>query len=186
MHTPRSFPRDIVLFIIFLALCIGGLLGIPSWPIPTQTFGYFSFSKNPWGYALYQKKSYASLEFKGFDAPTISGDAITFGQPPSPATIAFSRDDIIFDQQGIIYTDPPDSDITTLSVITNRPFHKYGSVQESVPFPSSVLFILTPTSPGMVKLTFTQGKNTTINKNEKVITTDGAVRVEPMDRLSTI
>ncbi len=96
--------------LLFILLTLAGVAGIPAWPKPETSVGYFKISKNPFGVAVYQDGPHASVQFKNATSFTVNGNTVHIN---GATTVVYGRDDIIFDDTSI-YTEPTQEQIDFL------------------------------------------------------------------------
>ncbi len=148
--------KHIFTFIGFILLCLTGIAGIPSWPKPETSIGYYKISKNPYGVAIYQDGKHADVQFVDATGFSVKGRVITID---ALSKIVYSRDDIIFDATAI-YTDPPQEQIDYLRM----------KKVSTVTLPEAI-YLVNPHIPGMLEL---RGSNMHIDINQKQI--EGSIK----------
>lgn len=159
--------KNIRLLIAFALFCFAGIAGILSWPKQKTHIGYFDASTNPYGVAVYQDGPHASVQFNGAKNFTTQDNTIHL----FAANVAYSRDDIIFDQAGVIYTEPTQEQIDMLKKITKKELKKVQTATRMVSLSFPVFYLINPNVPGMLEIRFPDNATPTINLETKIIDT---------------
>ncbi len=162
--------RDIVVISIFFLCMAGSVAGVPSWPKEETAVGYFTVSKNDYGIAIYQLDKHASVQFNGFDAYTNTDKTVTLSSDEKKQqTIGYSRDDIVFDHSGNLYTEPPEEEQVRLEETINKELVKITDQERTIEVLSSILFIINPNIPGVMKIQFPKDTIVAIDRENKLI-----------------
>jgi len=171
-------------FVMFLFFCITvvGMSGVVAWPNRIDSIGYFKLATNPWGIALYEDGLHQTIQFNGFHKRTIHGATIVLARTGNtPANIEFSRDDIIFNTEGALYTESRLQEIEAISSVSGLPLQRI-SIDSRIASASSFLYMVNPQITGMISVQFPSLTNVRINLDKKTIefpntTTDITVHV---------
>lgn len=156
-----------------ILFCLAGIAGIPSWQVPKQSVGYFTVSTNPYGVAVYQEGKHASIQFDNARSFQISGNTITISLSPTTETLAtFSRDDIVFDGAGRLYTEPTQEQIDMITKLAGIALEKVEASDRRVPFDAQTLYLVNPHIPGMLEMRITS-PDLWIDRDQKRIGTNG-------------
>lgn len=158
--------KNILLIIGFALIVCAGVAGIPSWPRIVQSAGYFTISKNPYGVAIYQDGIHNSVEFTGASGFKIYGTTVTIGNHKN---ITYGRDDIVFDANGTIYTEPQIAQIDYLTQTIGKPFQPVPTYDSKISLPVPTFYILNPHVPGMLEIHTTGTTLMWIDRNLKQI-----------------
>jgi hypothetical protein len=175
--------KQIAFLIGFVLLVLAGVAGIPSWPKIETSAGYYSISKNPYGVAIYQDSKYASVQFVNARTYEVKGSTVTI---VAPAYIAYSRDDIIFDATGTLYTEPNQDEIDYLSGSLGKQCTKVATSDRIIPLPVRTLYLVNPHIPGLLEFHIPTGLPVRIDRDRKQIGgwTDTTVSVIIHDKIS--
>jgi hypothetical protein len=170
MNTLTYHMKEAGLIVAFAVLCIAGVAGIPSWPTPKTTVGYFTVAKNPYGIAVYQDGAHTSVQFYTAYAYRVDGMSITLSlSPSSNVLLTHSRDDIIFDPTGILYTEPTQEQIDMLTQKTGMPLHKPDTSERVINLPAGTFYLVNPKVPGMLEFHTPNSTSFWINRDEKQV-----------------
>lgn len=159
---------------LFFCITVFGMSGIVAWPNRIDHIGYFKLAGNPWGIALYEDGLHRTIQFNGFQQTSMNGSTITLSRNThTPASIEFSRDDIIFTANGDLYTESRIQEIDTISFLSGLPLTRMGT-DNRVATISSIVYIVNPQIRGMVSVQFPSGTHSQIHLDKKTIefTTD--------------
>ena len=157
---------------MFFLICITvfSMSGVPAWPSHINSVGYFKLSSNTWGTALYQDGLHSTLQFNGFLKTSVRDRTVILVRNRNkPANIDFSRDDIIFDSEGNVYTESKENEMRTIyyqSGISVIRF--YTDNRLSVPAHDFV-YIINPHIPGVIALQFPTSTTVSIDLERKTI-----------------
>jgi len=166
----KQHLKEIGLVFILVVLILAGLAGIQSWPKKETSVGYYFVSRNTFGIAIYQKQAHASVQFDGYPSFTLSGNTVKFGTSSTEsADINYSRDDIIFDDKGTLYTEPPTWQWQELNRELGVALTKYSSDTRIVTLNSNHLFLVNPHLAGALELTLGADKPATISRDQDKI-----------------
>jgi len=172
-NTLPSILKNLGIVILFAFLMAGGVAGIPSWSKEETTIGYVTVSKNPFGIAIYQQDKHASVQLNGFDTFTKNDKTLTvYSRKTTQQTIGYSRDDIIFDDLGNLYTEPPEKEQMYVENILTMALLKIADPKRTTPILSSTMFIINPNIPGILKIQFPKEVIITIDREQKLIHTE--------------
>ena len=171
-----TLARDMAISIVIFTLSVIGILGIPTWTKPEKHAGYFSVATNAWGTAIFQEKKYGQYQFTGFSDFTIDQNTIHMtAKKGSTGPFTFGRDDIIFDGQGIVYTEPKEEELLFLTKLGGKEFMKYESTERVIPIPSQ-FYLINPDIPGVLEYQFPTGALVTINREKKEMVTNTPIQ----------
>jgi len=173
--------KDIRLLLAFALLCFTGIAGISAWPKFETTLGYFKISKNPFGVAIYQEGLHKSVQFTNALSYTIQNQTV-FITAKKPILINYSRDDILFDKNGTIYTEPTQEQIDLLSRLLQKSLTKSKTLERIIQFPSGEIYLVNPSIPGMLKIQ--SALSMPINLDTKIITSNGPLSVVVFDSIT--
>lgn len=155
-------------FVVFCTVII--LNGRFVWTKPTETLGYFTIDKNAWGTAIYQEGLHNSIQFNGFEKHVRVNNLVTLKRTQTNAsTIDFGRDDILFDDEGTLYTESKMQEIATISKDSGLSLIKIQTTNRlSIPA-SDRLFLINPRVPGALVITFPGNATVTVDLERKAI-----------------
>jgi hypothetical protein len=170
--------------VMFLFFCITviGMSGIIAWPNHIDSVGFFKLAANPWGIALYEDGLHQTIQFNGFRTHTMNGSTIALSRTGNtPATIEFSRDDIIFNAEGALYTESRSQEIEAITSLSGLPLQR-TSGDSRIASASSLLYIVNPQITGLVSVQFPSKTDVQIHLDKKTIefpntTTDITIHV---------
>lgn len=178
----NTMKQHIIMF-LFFCITVIGMSGIVAWPNRIDNIGYFKLATNPWGIALYEDGLHQTIQFNGFHKRTLNGSTIMLTRTSNtPATIEFGRDDILFNAEGILYTESRIQEIEAISSLSGLPIQRI-SAENRVSIPaSSLLYIINPRIRGLIAVQFPSKIDVRINLDKKTIefpntTTDITVHV---------
>lgn len=83
--------------------------------------------------------------------------------------IAYSRDDIIFDASGNLYTEPPQEEQDYINKILSIPLVKIDAVKRVAPLYASRIFILNPQISGILDIQLPNDMQINIDRETKRI-----------------
>jgi hypothetical protein len=185
-----SFLQNLGIVIFFFLLMAGSVAGVPSWPKEETPVGNFIISTNPYGIAIYQRDKHASLQFNGFGSFFVSKQLITIeSQEINAQNIAYSRDDVIFDLSGNLYTEPPQNELDYIQKILGITLTKIENAERVAPLSSSLIYILNPRISGIFELQFPQNTIVSIDRETKQIILEnpvGSIPVRVRDSLEEV
>jgi hypothetical protein len=162
--------QHIIMF-LFFCITVIGMSGIVAWPNHIDSIGYFKLATNPWGTALYEDGLHQTIQFNGFHKQNINGSTIVFWQSGStPASVEFGRDDIIFNAEGILYTEPNRQEIDAITTLTGIPLKKTPAENRASIPASPLLYLVNPQITGMLAIQFPSNTPVSINLDTKTIT----------------
>jgi hypothetical protein len=168
MNTLTYHVKEAGLIVAFAVLCIAGVAGIPSWPTPKTTVGYFTVAKNPYGVAVYQDGAHTSVQFDTAYAYSVDGMKITLAlSSASNVLLTHSRDDIIFDTTGTLYTEPTQEQIDVLTQKTGMPLRKVETSERVIHLPAGTFYLVNPKVPGMLEFHTPNSASFWIDRDEK-------------------
>lgn len=175
--------KKTLLLIGFALLTLAGIFGIPSWPRSETPIGYFTISKNPYGIAIYQGGRHASVQFENAGAFEVKGMTATIA---GPAHITYSRDDIIFDATGTLYTEPKQEEIDYVAATLGKSFIKIGTSDRKITLPVQTFYLVNPHIPGMLEFRIPNESELRIDRDQKQIDgwTDTTVSVIIHDKIA--
>lgn len=161
--------RGVLILCAVLAVCL--VSGMLAWKQPTYAVGYFNLANNSWGTALFQDGLHNSLQINGFTYSTIQGASVRFIRTQkTQTTIGFSRDDIIFDAEGNLYTESKESETRTVETQSGISLKKTQNPDRTaITIPSS-FYLINPHIPGMLTIQITGINTATLNLEQKTIT----------------
>lgn len=164
--------KDLRYIMALVLLCFAGIAGISAWPRSDTSVGYFLIGKNPYGVAIYQEGPHASVQFTNAQSFTVKNNTVTI----TPAsTITYSRNDIIFDATGTIYTEPTQGQIDMLSRLLGKSLVKVNSPERVIRISVNEIYLVNPSIPGMLGI---QGDSQiSINRDMKTISFEQSVPV---------
>ncbi len=166
-----------IITLAFLGITAFGISGVFAWPNKIESVGYFKLARNPWGTAIYQDGLHQTIQFNGFNKTTKNDKTVIIERNPNAlATIDYSRDDILLDAKGTVYTE---SKIQEMEAIATQSGMLLTHVQTdnrlSVPA-STLLYLINPRIPGMVAIQFPSHTKVTINLERKAIEFPAAIK----------
>ena len=170
MKLKTDAVRTIFLMVAILAICAFGIAGIPAWPKHIDFVGSYKLAANPWGTALYQDGLHRNLQFNGFVKQTIQNNTILLHEDGNTSgTIDFSRDDILFDAEGNLYTESKEDEISTISSMSGILLKRVEVVNRTAIPASTLLYLVNPHIPGAVSIQFPQETTVVIDLDQKRI-----------------
>lgn len=169
--------NDVKMVLAIFIIAVIGIIGIPKWPIDAQTIGNFRVAKNQFGIAIYQEQKYSQYQFNTFESYTVDKNVVTLSKiNPLRPVIQYNRDDIIIDDQRILYTEPLMAELIFVEQKIGLPLIKDDAPERSIQVRSNKLLIINPRAPGILLIEFPKGINIFINRQEKTITTDESIK----------
>jgi hypothetical protein len=158
--------KQTLLLIGFMIITLAGAAGVVSWQKPATAVGYYNIGTNPYGVAIYQDGPHANVQFVHATMFTVNGAAITISAPTS---IMYSRDDIIFDATGTLYTEPTQEEIAYVSQSIGKQLTKVGSSDRTIPLPVQSFYLINPHIPGELEFRIPNERGLWINRDQKQI-----------------
>lgn len=163
-----QIKQHLVMF-VFFCITVIGMSGIVAWPNRIDNVGFFKLATNPWGMALYEDGLHQTIQFNGFAKRTVNGATVVFTRKvAAPANIEFSRDDIIFNAHGDLYTESRLQEIEAISSrsgLTLRHILKDSRIATA----SALLYVVNPQITGSLSIQFPTGTNVHIHLDKKTI-----------------
>jgi hypothetical protein len=180
-HTSHTSSRthDAQILLALALFCFAGVTGFFPWKQSDPTVGYFRVGTNPYGIAVYQEGPHASLQITKAKTYAIAGKTITIAAPVTGSTtLTYSRDDIIFDSTGMVYTEPTEDQLTMLGSLLGRTLIKTTDLERTVSVNESHLYVVNPHTAGMLKISLPETVRASINRDTKTILTSSATAVQ--------
>lgn len=174
--------------VMFLFFCITviGMSGVVAWPNHIDSIGFFKLAANPWGIALYEDGLHKTIQFNGFHTQAMNGSTILLARTGNmPANIEFSRDDIIFNATGTLYTESQSQEIEAISSLSGVLLQRISG-DNRIASASSLLYLVNPQIPGSVSIQFPSTTAVQIHLDKKTIEfpdTTGDITIHVYDRL---
>lgn len=161
--------RGIFILCAVLAVCL--VSGFFAWKQPTYAIGHFNLANNTWGTALFQDGLHTSVQINGFTYSTLGTTSVRFTRTQKThTTMAFSRDDVIFDSEGNLYTESKESEIRTVETQSGISLKKAQNPDRTaITIPSS-FYLINPHIPGMLTIQLTGIDTAKLNLEQKTIT----------------
>ncbi len=98
-----------------------------------------------------------------------------------PMSLTYGRDDILFDSQGMLYSENADTVREHLSALFNRIILPDDATQRTAILPTdTTLYIVNPHLPGVIALQPVDGQTLTVEKDAKTVRLSGATREQRM------
>lgn len=168
-HT--TIIRDIAIYVAVSVMLLAGIAGIHAWPTDEHSIGYFTYAKNPWGIAIYQPGIHTTIQWNGYTVVSQTGTTLVLKmQSVITPSMDFGRDDIIFDDEGNLYTESKESEIQTIHALSGMIIQKMQNSEKNITTGATQFFLINPHIPGVLKITFPNHSMTSINLDTKKIT----------------
>lgn len=159
-----------IITLAFLGITAFGISGIFAWPNTIASIGYFKLARNPWGTALYQDGLHQTIQFNGFVTSSQNDNTVLVHRiPDTSATIDFSRDDILFDATGVVYTESKIMELEAIASQSGLLLTKQKTDNRLAIPTNTLLYIINPRILGMVAIQFPTYTQVTINLERKTI-----------------
>lgn len=93
-------------------------------------------------------------------------------------TLAYSRDDLVFDNAGNLYTENPDMEVRLLANMFGKTIVRNDSSVRRAELPSKIIYILNPRVPGALALRVSEMQTAYVNKDYRIIELEEPAKAE--------
>jgi hypothetical protein len=164
-----KYMKHHIIMFLFFCITVIGMSGVVAWPNHIDNIGYFKLATNPWGIALYEDGLHQTIQFNGFGKERIDGKTIMLKRiGTGPTNIEFSRDDIIFNAKGDLYTESRSQEIETISSISGLRLQRLSGDSRTATA-SSLVYMVNPQITGGIAIQLPSGTNVQIRLDKKTI-----------------